>query len=476
LDFKKFVVDQLDWGSLGTPANSFFSTSVTGGADIPTNSPDVINYNGLAYSQSALATDGSPLESLPQNPAPLTPSIYQGLQFYSSPSASGSFIPKNIDTSKYTQSALSILNAEQHYFAEDSSVYAVDQSGVVYRYILKAPDITPSLQNTSSEVYSKYSVLLPGGCGVGPLYVLQNISDADLVPIVDQISGISIYGFKDPNHPLTAAEYADKILIYDTNSGMNFSDFNNEMAPSNLQQYAAKNPVLIFKDPWGRYVGVGEYEYNLPGGCGKPVIYLYPQHKEDVTVQLKNTTFFNIDIPTYDNGWNVSAGPDGQLTDLRAGDTNCDKINYSLPGLAYAKQACKTGMYPYLYWSGSTLNSIRPDSSEGWVVSRDNLQSFLQDKTAAMGFSSKESIDMISYWLPEMLSKTQPYFKINFYQTADMDKFIPLIVTPKPDTELRMFMNWSPLDSKPIIEPQPESLIHVQRKGFMLVEWGGLKQ
>jgi hypothetical protein len=311
---------------------------------------------------------------------------------------------------------------------------------------------------------------------VGPLYVLQNISDADLVPIVDQTSGISIYGFKDPNHPLTAAEYADKILIYDTNSGMNFSDFNNEMAPSNLQQYAAKNPILIFKDPWGRYVGVGEYEYNLPGGCGKPVIYLYPQQKETAMIKLGDATFFNADVPTYTDGWKVSAEPDGQLTDLQPENTNCNKINYSLPGMSYAKSACKSGIYPYLYWSGSTVNAVQPDSNNGWVVSKSDLRSFLNDKLSEMGFSLKEISDMTSYWVPEMLSKNQPYFKINFYQTAEMNKYIPLTVSPKPDTELRIFMNWIPLDSKPAADPQPENLIKVIRHGFTLVEWGGLKQ
>jgi len=57
-----------------------------------------------------------------------------------------------------------------------------------------------------------------------------------------------------------------------------------------------------------------------------------------------------------------------------------------------------------------------------------------------------------------------------------MNQFIPMEITPRPDTVLRVFLDWSPLASMPGVIPVPENLIHTNRTGFTLVEWGGLKQ
>ena len=46
-----------------------------------------------------------------------------------------------------------------------------------------------------------------------------------------------------------------------------------------------------------------------------------------------------------------------------------------------------------------------------------------------------------------------------------------LTVTPEPDTVLRVFMAWKPLDAPVEIEAQP--LTAPTREGFTLVEWGG---
>ena len=47
----------------------------------------------------------------------------------------------------------------------------------------------------------------------------------------------------------------------------------------------------------------------------KPVIYLYPKEVTDVTVQLDYDGQLTCTYPAYENGWTVTAAPDGTLTD-----------------------------------------------------------------------------------------------------------------------------------------------------------------
>lgn len=237
----------------------------------------------------------------------------------------------------------------------------------------------------------------------------------------------------------------------------------------------AKNPILLFKDPWDRWAALGEIDYQKPGGCGKPVIYLYPTVSTDITVQFVNAMKFDADIPTYSGEWHILAKPDGQLTDLQPSHTDCATIDYTRIGSEYAKDACANNNYPYLYWAGNTVGTY-PTPTGGWVIPKDNITSFLDEKLTEAGLNQKEKTDMMSYWLPELLNKNAPYYRISFFQTQQMDEFIPMKVTPSPDTVIRVFLDWSPLTTLPTVLPQPQKLTSVVRKGFTLVEWGGLKQ
>ena len=47
----------------------------------------------------------------------------------------------------------------------------------------------------------------------------------------------------------------------------------------------------------------------------KPVIYLYPKEEMEVTVRLELDGNLTCTYPAYDEGWTVTARPDGTLTD-----------------------------------------------------------------------------------------------------------------------------------------------------------------
>ena len=181
----------------------------------------------------------------------------------------------------------------------------------------------------------------------------------------------------------------------------------------------------------------------------KPVIYLYPQTKTEVSVKLELDGKLTVVYPNYDakKGWNVTAEPDGTLTDK------------------------KGRQYSYLYWEGDI--NIRPDMSRGFCVKGEDTSEFLENALKQLGLTDKEADDFITYWLP--LMQDNKYNVITF-QTTAYTEVASLHVAPKPDTVIRVNMLWYPSKVKVNIRPQElSSLNPTERKGFTVVEWGGEK-
>ena len=56
-----------------------------------------------------------------------------------------------------------------------------------------------------------------------------------------------------------------------------------------------------------------------------------------------------------------------------------------------------------------------------------------------------------------------------------IDKIAPLQISPEPDTVIRVLMDVKPLE-KPVLVEEQKLKQTPQRKGFTVVEWGGLKR
>ena len=174
----------------------------------------------------------------------------------------------------------------------------------------------------------------------------------------------------------------------------------------------------------------------------KPVIYLYPEEQTKVSVQLDYQGKLVCTYPEYKDGWNVTAYPDGTLTDDQ-------------------------GMtYNYLYWEGSSDRIS--DFSQGFCIPGSETASFLEEALAQLGLTRKEANEFIVYWLP--LMERNPYNVISF-QTTSYTETAKLLVTPEPDTVIRVFMAWYGIEDPLTIPPQ-ELSAH-ERQGFTVVEWGG---
>jgi hypothetical protein len=180
----------------------------------------------------------------------------------------------------------------------------------------------------------------------------------------------------------------------------------------------------------------------------KPVIYLYPETKTDVTVQLYFSGELQTTYPKYENGWNVVAENNGSLTDKKTGKT-----------------------YSYLFWEGESEMEILNDKvySEGFFVSKNDAAGFLELTLTKIGLTPKERNDFIVYWLPEL--EKNPLNFVYFLSETEYHSFAKLNVSPKPDQMLRVFMVFKSVET---ITPIASQVFKpVNRDGFTLVEWGG---
>lgn len=178
--------------------------------------------------------------------------------------------------------------------------------------------------------------------------------------------------------------------------------------------------------------------------AAKPVIYLYPEVETDVTVKLNYDGQLTCTYPAYQDGWSVTAAPDGTLTDAQ-GQT-----------------------YNYLYWEGKSDTAF--DFTEGFCVAGADTAVFLEDALTKLGLSRREANEFIVYWLP--LMELSPYNLISFQQEAYTDH-AELEISPAPDTLIRVFMAWKPLEEA--MEIPGQTLTAPERTGFTAVEWGGSK-
>lgn len=180
-----------------------------------------------------------------------------------------------------------------------------------------------------------------------------------------------------------------------------------------------------------------------------PVLYLYPEKEQEVQVKISDNNLIKADYPKYDmkEGWKVNAYPDGRI------------MNYG-DGREYS----------YLFWEGTIEKDKAWNLSTGYVVSGEDVRDFLRLKLKEIGFTPQEYNEFVVYWYP--LMKDNKYNLIHF-ALDEYDKASPLDIRPAPDSILRVCMVFKPLDE--YIDIPAQDFEFFERKGFTVVEWGGVK-
>lgn len=194
---------------------------------------------------------------------------------------------------------------------------------------------------------------------------------------------------------------------------------------------------------------VGVHDFNSGGGgvtVRKPVIYLYPETKQNVrvTVDIKGEFLVRYPMPEK-NTWDVIAQPDGVLFDRKT-----------------------ERKYSYLFWEAKNPSGFVLDPTQSFLVRGEDAALFMEQACSKFGLNEKETTDFITYWLPALQSN--PFNLVQFIN-KEYEQYAPLFVEPKPETVIRMFMIFKQVSGPvPVGAPQ---LPNLSRKGFTVVEWGG---
>lgn len=331
-----------------------------------------------------------------------------------------------------------VFENEHHPGVKQFAILLKQPTGLylVYRYttdVLKDDNsVTINYKDgkTSTEKYNW--AMVKGGCGVvDSVNVVDKAYFNDLTEI-GKVGDEPIYGFKSANHQVVNTIYEAYNL-----GGVREGAVSQE-------QFWKDNGVVVVRNKLGYRVILVNEKYQAEGECGKPVIYLYPQQKTDLKVKVGAD--ITVSDPAYDTGWDVTAFPNGQIFNKKDGKT-----------------------YPYLFWEGKG-HGLYPTITEGFIVKRSEAEKTMWAHLAKLGLNQQESKDFMDFWAPKLPNK--PYVRLTWFNTNQMDRLAPLKLSVKPDTSIRVFLDFQGLDKPYNLKSQ--ELTHKPRNGFTLVEWGGL--
>jgi hypothetical protein len=321
-------------------------------------------------------------------------------------------------------------------------------------YYIKTPiqtkvylSFTPFKLSTKGNKYSdrsnpKADALKPitRGCSFSEVSISRTdgLTAADLVKVGVNAQNQDIYELRDENNTLVNKAYKE------------FTDFTQDKSMpyygiSKKDFLHKEHALAIYKDNYGQYLVYVREQLAPTGGCAKPVVYLYPTKAQSVNVRVGAKVTVSDPYYNQKTGWqNVLAQPNGSLS-------------------------YKGKSYDSLFWEGYGYGSY-PSIKSGTVVKSAHAVKTIASQLAKLGLNKKESSDFLEYWQPK-LPKTK-YVVMSWITTEDMNNLAPLYISPKPDTLIRVFLDFWGTDV-PVDLPQ-QVFITPERKGFTVVEWGGL--
>ncbi|ETR68954.1 MAG: hypothetical protein OMM_04251 [Candidatus Magnetoglobus multicellularis str. Araruama] len=387
---------------------------------------------------------------------------------------------KNVELTFYSESKVKITKKELKQFRK---IFFHNRLGECYeggdfKFNFFRPDGTvlefqyhppffpfPDLDiNLPDDLYNYDSRIAESYCSpddyYGELYeVYSFVIKKDLVEIGESKTLGKLYNYKDINHNhlKTMFEKYKKSLMNVHKEFDNykpwayFDNFNidkkeiQQMQQLTFDQFLKRYPILFWIDPFDRLIPI--FNVSLSAPCMvEPMIYLYPESELGISIKFGEELTIDQSYPMYNDGWNVIANPLGMIKNISDGKT-----------------------YDKLFWEGRSYIIKTPE--KGFLVSQSNLEVFLYSTLPKMNLNQKETDDFINAWLPKFPSS--PYYFITFIHQYIIDILAPITITPKPDTIIRVLMDYRPLN-EPIDVEMFKFPPKIERKGFVVVEWGGV--
>ena len=328
-------------------------------------------------------------------------------------------------------------------FTEDNRFYVKRLDHVLIEYTLQLPFI--------NEGNGEIKINLLDGAGHSEEYeytsgwsCLSVVDDETfnpkkrLIKVGEADNGDEFYTLADDQDQWFIDLYNDNNTIA-SYSGSNKYTYN---------EFLSFYPLLYWSDPFGRWIEFKNERFLPAVEMAKPVIYLYPKEKVTLDVFVEPNGGFTQTIPEYEDGWHVEVHPDGKIIDLK---TNKE--------------------YPYLFWEG--LGIMIPKITQGWIVARENTETFFTEKLTILGLNKKEISDFNKYWVPRLRGEGAQYYKIMFLDQKEFDRLAPLSIGgANPDNVIRVMMF---AQAAEISDELPEQILQFspRRGGFTVVEWGG---
>lgn len=186
------------------------------------------------------------------------------------------------------------------------------------------------------------------------------------------------------------------------------------------------------------------------GKCSDSPLYLYPEKETWVSVKVHSPAQILYSDPLYNDGWQVLARPNGQLS--TADGETLNKISYNY------------------YTPLNTLNSPKSPTN-GLVVKREELKETLEVYAKNLGLAGGEIVDFVSFWSESL--PASPFYFISHFKKSESQKMMPLEITPQPNTLIQVVMYFKPLE-KVVEVPPPLFEKLPSRAGFVAVDWSGI--
>jgi hypothetical protein len=204
--------------------------------------------------------------------------------------------------------------------------------------------------------------------------------------------------------------------------------------------YSIDNKYVIDGDLVMVYVKTCKQNNSEPQPVKKPAVYLYPEKTTNISVKVEVNGTLTLTEPPYNTGWNVNATPDGLIDNK----------------------------YDYLFYEADLKKIELPE--EGWIVKYNDLEKWFDKCLPELGLNAKEKQQFKEYWLKNL--KKANYYEIKLLDNKFLEENMKLIISPEPQTLIRLNFYFKPLfEKKEITEP---SIRKTERKGFTVVEWGGI--